>query len=53
MMEKATGFKARLEQRQRDEAKERAEKGELWKTKKFHENGEHWVYDHPLIQRLN
>jgi len=52
MVEKATGFKSRLEQRQRDEAKERAEKGETWKTKAFNENGEHWVYDQPLIQRL-
>lgn len=53
LVEKATGFKSRLEQRQRDEAKERAEKGETWNTKKFHENGEHWVYDQPLIRRSN
>ena len=51
LVEKATTFKSRLEQRQRDEAKERAENGETWKTKAFHENGEHWVYNHPLPGR--
>ena len=51
-IEKATGFKSRLEQRQRDQAKERAEKGESWKTKAFQENGEHWVYEQPLLRRV-
>ncbi|ESP05462.1 hypothetical protein LOTGIDRAFT_181302 [Lottia gigantea] len=48
----ATEGKHRLEQRQREEAKERKEKGIKWETKKFHEVGEHWVYDHPLVTRL-
>lgn len=48
----ATEEKRRLEQRQRDEAKERKESGKKWETKYFHEVGEHWVYDSPLMKRL-
>ena len=32
-MDKATGAKSFLEKRQREEAKERVEKGEKWETK--------------------
>ncbi|XP_067678060.1 oxysterol-binding protein-related protein 9-like isoform X1 [Haliotis asinina] len=52
-VEKATEGKQFLEQRQRDEAKDRKEKGERWETKCFHEVGEHWVYDRPLLKRNN
>uniref|UniRef100_A0A0L8GIU7 Oxysterol-binding protein n=1 Tax=Octopus bimaculoides TaxID=37653 RepID=A0A0L8GIU7_OCTBM len=48
----ATEAKHLLEQRQRDEAKERKEKGFVWETKYFHEVGEHWVYDNPLLKRI-
>ncbi|GAB1607369.1 oxysterol-binding protein-related protein 9-like isoform X1 [Argonauta hians] len=48
----ATEAKHVLEQRQRDEAKERKEKSLVWETKYFHEVGEHWVYDNPLLKRI-
>ncbi|XP_060083643.1 oxysterol-binding protein-related protein 9-like isoform X3 [Ylistrum balloti] len=51
-VEVATEFKHKLEHRQRTEAKERKEKGLKWETKQFHEVGEHWVYDRPLLKRL-
>ncbi|XP_069126896.1 oxysterol-binding protein-related protein 9-like isoform X2 [Argopecten irradians] len=51
-VEVATEFKHKLEHRQRTEAKERKEKGLKWETKQFHEVGEHWVYDRPLMKRL-
>ncbi|KAJ8305963.1 hypothetical protein KUTeg_016508 [Tegillarca granosa] len=51
-VEAATEFKHKLEQRQREEAKERKEKGIKWETKHFHEVGEHWLYDRPLLKRL-
>ncbi|XP_041358161.1 oxysterol-binding protein-related protein 9-like isoform X2 [Gigantopelta aegis] len=51
-VEKATECKHYLEKRQREEAKDRKEKGLKWETKYFHEVGEHWVYDRPLLQRL-
>ncbi|KAK7503994.1 hypothetical protein BaRGS_00004726 [Batillaria attramentaria] len=52
-VEAATEFKRQLEQRQRDEAKERKESGVKWETKNFHEEGEHWVYDNPILKRLH
>ncbi|KAK0042060.1 oxysterol-binding protein-related protein 9-like isoform X3, partial [Biomphalaria pfeifferi] len=48
----ATEEKHKLEQRQRDEAKERKEQGKKWETQFFHEVGEHWVYHNPLVKRL-
>ncbi|XP_060555680.1 LOW QUALITY PROTEIN: oxysterol-binding protein-related protein 9-like [Ruditapes philippinarum] len=51
-VEKATEYKQKLEQRQREEAKERKEKGLKVETKHFHEEGEHWVYDRPLVKRI-
>ena len=42
----------RLEERQRAEAQERKEKEIQWKTRLFHEDGECWVYDEPLLKRL-
>lgn len=51
-VEKATEYKQKLEHRQREEAKERKEKGQKVETKHFHEEGEHWVYDRPLVKRV-
>ncbi|XP_076462615.1 oxysterol-binding protein-related protein 9-like [Babylonia areolata] len=51
-VEGATEHKQALEQRQREEAKQRKEAGVKWETKYFHEEGEHWVYDRPLLKRL-
>ncbi|XP_077306369.1 oxysterol-binding protein-related protein 9 isoform X2 [Lithobates pipiens] len=48
----ATEAKHRLEERQRAEARERKEKEEQWETRLFHEDGECWVYDEPLLKRL-
>lgn len=49
----ATESKFALEQKQREEAKERLTKGIKWETRVFHEIGENWVYDEPLIKRIN
>uniref|UniRef100_A0A0B6ZH51 Oxysterol-binding protein n=1 Tax=Arion vulgaris TaxID=1028688 RepID=A0A0B6ZH51_9EUPU len=51
-VDKATEEKHRLEQWQREEAKERKDQGLSWETKYFHEVGEHWVYYNPLVKRL-
>ncbi|XP_046387861.1 oxysterol-binding protein-related protein 9 isoform X1 [Ischnura elegans] len=52
-IERATNAKCALEQRQREEAKERKESGQKWETKVFHEAGENWVYCSPLGSRLS
>ncbi|CAF2849010.1 unnamed protein product, partial [Rotaria sp. Silwood2] len=50
---KATAGKTFLEQRQREEAKERNEKSLKWQTKYFTESGElKWTYENKLIKRL-
>jgi hypothetical protein len=51
-VEAATDYKRRLEQQQRDEAKQRLETGATWDTRYFHEVGTHWVYDRPLVKKL-
>ncbi|XP_074858595.1 oxysterol-binding protein-related protein 9 isoform X3 [Carettochelys insculpta] len=48
----ATEAKHRLEERQRAEARARKEKETPWETRLFHEDGECWVYDEPLLKRL-
>ncbi|KAF6734852.1 Oxysterol-binding protein-related protein 9 [Oryzias melastigma] len=48
----ATEAKHRLEEKQRAEARERKEKEKQWETRLFHEDGECWVYDEPLLKRL-
>uniref|UniRef100_A0A6I8PGU7 Oxysterol-binding protein n=1 Tax=Ornithorhynchus anatinus TaxID=9258 RepID=A0A6I8PGU7_ORNAN len=48
----ATAAKHRLEEKQRAEARERKEKETQWETRLFHEDGECWVYDEPLLKRL-
>ncbi|XP_044156425.1 oxysterol-binding protein-related protein 9 isoform X3 [Bufo gargarizans] len=47
----ATEAKHRLEEIQRAEARERKEKESQWETRLFHEDGECWVYDEPLLKR--
>ncbi|XP_019877169.2 oxysterol-binding protein-related protein 9 isoform X3 [Aethina tumida] len=52
-IDKATNAKQALEQKQRDEAKERKESGKEWKTKLFKKGQEEsWLYTKPLRQRL-
>ncbi|CAF5153576.1 unnamed protein product [Rotaria magnacalcarata] len=52
-MNKATASKSFLEQRQREEAKDRADKTLKWQTKHFTEAGElKWTYENKLIKRL-
>ncbi|XP_072173364.1 oxysterol-binding protein-related protein 9-like [Diadema setosum] len=50
-IESATDAKHFLEERQRREAKERLAESRKWDTKLFHEDGECWIYDRPLLQR--
>ncbi|KAG5276224.1 hypothetical protein AALO_G00129440 [Alosa alosa] len=47
----ATEAKHRLEEKQRAEARERKENETQWETRLFHEDGECWVYDEPLLKR--
>ncbi|XP_064791468.1 oxysterol-binding protein-related protein 9-like isoform X2 [Oncorhynchus masou masou] len=47
----ATEAKHRLEEKQRGEARERKENEMQWETRLFHEDGECWVYDEPLLKR--
>eukprot|EP00057_Strongylocentrotus_purpuratus_P011709 XP_011666183.1 PREDICTED: oxysterol-binding protein-related protein 9 isoform X3 [Strongylocentrotus purpuratus] len=51
-IEAATDAKHFLEERQRREAKERLAEGTKWDTKFFHEDGECWIYDNPLLKRV-
>ncbi|XP_068095169.1 oxysterol-binding protein-related protein 9 isoform X2 [Hyperolius riggenbachi] len=51
-IEAATEAKHSLEERQRAEARERKEKETQWETRLFHEDGECWVYDEPLLKRV-
>ncbi|KAJ3599634.1 hypothetical protein NHX12_033590, partial [Muraenolepis orangiensis] len=48
----ATQAKHCLEERQRAEARERKENERPWETRLFHEDGECWVYDEPLLKRI-
>ncbi|XP_078084314.1 oxysterol-binding protein-related protein 11 isoform X4 [Mustelus asterias] len=47
-IEKATEHKSLLEERQRSEARHRAETETPWQTKYFHQEGDGWIYDKPL-----
>ncbi|XP_034438009.1 oxysterol-binding protein-related protein 9 isoform X2 [Hippoglossus hippoglossus] len=51
-IDSATDAKHRLEEKQRAEARERKENEQQWETRLFHEDGECWVYDEPLLKRL-
>ena len=51
-IEGATAAKFALEQRQREEAAERKEKGEKWETKLFRPIGENWQFMNPLEKRI-
>ncbi|XP_076860013.1 oxysterol-binding protein-related protein 9 isoform X4 [Brachyhypopomus gauderio] len=50
-IDSATEAKHHLEEKQRAEARERKEKEVQWETRLFHEDGECWVYDEPLLKR--
>ncbi|GFG40188.1 hypothetical protein Cfor_09776 [Coptotermes formosanus] len=52
-IDRATTAKFALEQKQRDEAKDRKEKGIKWETMLFQEAGDNWVYKNPLITRIS
>ncbi|XP_052861880.1 oxysterol-binding protein-related protein 9 [Anopheles cruzii] len=52
-IEKATNAKFQVEQKQREEAKERKETFGEWELKYFKGvNGESWIYSNPLLHRL-
>lgn len=51
-IEKATNAKFQVEQKQREEAKERKETFGEWETKYFKGVGESWIYTTPLLHRL-
>ncbi|XP_067891266.1 oxysterol-binding protein-related protein 11 isoform X3 [Heterodontus francisci] len=47
-IDKATEYKSLLEERQRSEARHRAETETPWQTKYFHQEGDGWMYYKPL-----
>ncbi|GCC25193.1 hypothetical protein chiPu_0003600 [Chiloscyllium punctatum] len=47
-IDKATEYKSLLEERQRSEARHRAETQTPWETKYFHQEGDGWIYYKPL-----
>ncbi|CAH8578971.1 unnamed protein product [Schistosoma turkestanicum] len=49
----ATDAKHRLEQRQRDLARQRRDSKYTWTPEYFRGEGENWIYRQPLIQRLH
>lgn len=51
-IERATNAKCKLEQKQREEAKQRKEQNTEWETKYFKPVGDVWIYANPLSQRL-
>lgn len=51
-IDRATNAKCKLEQKQREEAKQRKENGTEWETKYFKPVGDVWIYTNPLSQRL-
>ncbi|XP_067843412.1 oxysterol-binding protein-related protein 11 isoform X2 [Heptranchias perlo] len=52
-IEKATEYKSLLEERQRTEARHRAETETPWQTKYFHQEGDGWIYYKPLWRSTN
>uniref|UniRef100_A0A8C4QIT4 Oxysterol-binding protein n=1 Tax=Eptatretus burgeri TaxID=7764 RepID=A0A8C4QIT4_EPTBU len=51
-MENATDAKHALEERQRAAARDRKLSAQSWHTRVFHEDGECWVFDRPLLKRV-
>ncbi|XP_022657638.1 oxysterol-binding protein-related protein 9-like isoform X2 [Varroa destructor] len=51
-VDRATEHKSFLEQRQRDEARQRSESGRPWRQRLFSEKGDNWVYRNSLEKRL-
>ncbi|XP_056630031.1 oxysterol-binding protein-related protein 9-like isoform X3 [Diorhabda sublineata] len=53
-IDRATAAKQSLEQKQRDEARERKESGQEWQTRLFYKSGEEsYTYIKPLKQRIS
>ncbi|GLH05732.1 Oxysterol-binding protein [Gryllus bimaculatus] len=52
-IDRATKAKFSLEQKQRDEARDRKERELRWNAQVFQEAGENWVYKQPLVKRLH
>jgi hypothetical protein len=50
-IEAATAGKQGLEQKQREEAKQRKETGAVWENRMFLSIGEHWHFKEPLGNR--
>ena len=44
--------KQKIEQKQRDDAKQRKENNVKWQPKYFYEQGDSWVFVKPLSRRL-
>lgn len=51
-IDKATNAKFLVEQKQREEARERKETSGEWENKYFKPVGESWIYNNPLLHRL-
>ena len=51
-IDKATNAKFILEEKQRNEARERREKSDTWKPRMFIPAGDTWIFSEPLEQRL-
>jgi hypothetical protein len=51
-IDKATDAKFKLEEKQRQEARQRAERKETWRPRKFIPAGDTWIFTDPLEQRL-
>ena len=52
-IEEATEEKCKLEQKQREDAKERKETGVKWENRLFHPIGEGWQFNKPLGSATN
>ena len=52
-IEEATEEKCKLEQKQREDAKERKETGVKWENRLFHPIGEGWQFNKPLSSATN
>ncbi len=51
-IDNATNAKFFLEERQRQEARERSARNERWKPRMFIPTGDTWIFSEPLEQRL-
>ena len=51
-LESATDAKHAVEEEQRAGVRDRTERGEVWQSRHFSLVGEEWLYNHPLINRI-